>query len=130
MAQVNDLLAKGTFPIFVAEATSDAKRAHQRRRTTYLGNAAKRFAAVCNDNEAVLFTFGHSFGVSDNHISYAVANGQVGTVYLGVFGPRDRQRGYDLAYEWQAARTAKCLPAVRVQQYDASTCRVWPRSLI
>jgi hypothetical protein len=121
--QVDRELKRGRFPIFIAEATSADKRA--KLRGEYLAKGWKRFKNVNGDAQSALFTFGHSFGSSDEHLSLAIANGTVSDVFVGAFSDLDRQRASELATEWASVRSATGGPPVRVHSYDAASCNVW-----
>ncbi|UTP38004.1 DUF4917 family protein [Phenylobacterium sp. LH3H17] len=101
--QVDAELKEGRFPVFIAEGNSQKKRARQR--LEYLAAARAKFRTVCRkDPGAVLFTFGHSFGQSDNHIAEEIGAGTVREVFIGVFLDGDRARAQQLAATWSAAR--------------------------
>lgn len=125
--QVSQLLSAGDLPVFVAAGTAEEKRALQRggrNGRDYLQAARRRFVQVCSLPQNVLFTFGHSFGESDDHISKTIAEGSIGTVYIGVFSPSDKARALALASSWLEARCKTGAP-INVQAYDAAKCKVW-----
>lgn len=122
--QVASHVEMGDLPVFVAEGTAAEKRAAMGS-LDYLKVARRRFTDVCSEPENVLFTFGHSFGESDNHIADMIGNGQVGRVYLGVYSPSDVARGEVLACSWARQRRATGAALVAVQAFDARSCSVW-----
>ena len=100
--QVDAELAAKRLPVFIAEGNSQKKKARQRGE--YLAAAKARFRTVCGrDPTGVLFTFGHSFGASDNHIAEEIGSGAIRDVFIGVFSDADRTRAQELAATWAAA---------------------------
>jgi hypothetical protein len=125
--QVALLLANGDLPVFVAAGTAEEKRSLQRGGRDgrgYLKSARRKFEQVCGDQRNVLFTFGHSFGASDDHITEAIGQGRVGTVFIGVFSDNDKSRALELEERWSEARRATGA-SICVKTYDAAECNVW-----
>jgi hypothetical protein len=107
-------MAKGELPVFIAEGNGPAKPAAMKDRK-YTKRALNRLKKALGEPESMLFTFGHSFGESDDH----------GAVYFGVYSARDRARVAQLATEWTDARALASKPPISVIPYDARTCIVW-----
>lgn len=125
--QVDALLRDERLPVFIAEGNSPAKKARQRSRE-YLAAAKAKFAVVCRkDTKGVLFTLGHSFGGSDNHIAEQIGDGIIREVFVGVFSGRDKVRAQELAATWAAARVANGGPPVTVRWFESAECAVWDR---
>ncbi|HEY8572500.1 DUF4917 family protein [Phenylobacterium sp.] len=125
--QVDAYLRAGHFPVFIAEGGSKEKRARQHERE-YLAAARHKLRTICRkDASGVLFTFGHSFGDSDNHIAEEIGAGIVRTVFIGTFSNDDRERARQLTAAWTAARAAAGGPAIRVRWFDSAECEVWER---
>lgn len=123
--QVDALLKEGRLPVFIAEGNSQRKKARQRDHE-YLAAAKAKLRTVCSkDPKGVLFTLGHSFGDSDNHIAEQIGDGIIREVYIGVFSSRDQLRAQDLAATWAAARAAKGAPPVVVRWFESAECAVW-----
>ncbi len=103
--QVDAELRAGHLPIFIAEGTSEKKRANQRGE--YLSKAKRAFKRACNSGVgSSLITFGHSFGASDNHIADEIGSGTLRDVYIGAYSRDDRLRVEELAAKWTVARAA------------------------
>jgi hypothetical protein len=124
LSQVEELLAAGNLPVFVAEGSAVDKIRAQRK-WTYLKNAMRRFRVACSESDSVLFTFGHSFGESDSHIAECVAKGLISRVCIGVFSDSDRTRAETLAEAWAAQRSAAGVPDFKVYTFDARQAPVW-----
>lgn len=127
--QVEARLRTGLQPVFVAEGTS-AEKASVQRRWEYLGAAKQRFRNVCREADSVLFTAGHSFGSSDDHISALIAKGAIRTVFIGVYSDADEDRAEELAREWTAARDVDNSPPVKVYFFDVRDCAIWDRPAV
>jgi len=127
LKQVNAHLAAGSLPVFVAQGNSQKKKADQRE-WGYLQAAKLKFKNVCTrEPDTALFTFGHSFGESDNHIAEQIGEGTLRDVFIGVFSDRDRTRARELAASWTATRAATGGPPVSVRCFDSAECAVWER---
>lgn len=124
--QVDAELRAGRTPIFIAEGSSQKKKARQRGE--YFAKAKRKFKGVCDGGlDSALFTFGHSFGASDNHIAEAIAAGTLKDVFIGVHSDGDRARADELAAVWAATRRAAGGPPIRVYMFESSECAVWDR---
>ena len=124
MIQVAERMAKGELPVFIAEGSGSEKRASIQR-LDYPKRAWNRLKNMLSQPDDVLFTFGHSFGESDNHITEQIAAGAIGTIYYGIFSVADAARAKQLKMEWAQARTAVGRPPIAVHLYDVQTCAVW-----
>jgi hypothetical protein len=124
LKQVEAELKQGRLPIFIAEGNSQKKKARQYGE--YLGSAKVKFRTVCRSGlGAALFTFGHSFGASDNHIAEQIGAGTLRDVFFGVFSKEDRVRAQELAEGWIAERRASGGPPVNVYRFESEECGVW-----
>jgi len=122
--QVDAELAAGRLPIFIAEGDSQKKKARQRGE--YLAAAKSKFRRICTkDPGAVLFTFGHSFGESDNHIADEIGSGVLRDVFIGVYSDADLVRVHELAASWTETRLASDGPPIRVRWFNSLECQVW-----
>jgi hypothetical protein len=126
MQQVDKRIAEGELPVFVAEGTSDRKQGAIGR-LSYLRDVHQQFGAALRNTQDALFTFGHSFGESDNHIAKHIADGTIMDVYIGTFLEKDERRAAELALLWNEARRSRGRPQVRVHCFDPSGCSVWTR---
>ncbi|MDP3746902.1 MAG: DUF4917 family protein [Phenylobacterium sp.] len=125
--QVDAELRAGRTPIFIAEGSSQKKKARQRGE--YLSKAKRKFKGVCNGGlDSALFTFGHSFGASDNHIAEEIGVGTLRDVFIGVYSDGDRARADELADVWAVTRRAAGGPPIRVHRFESSECAVWERA--
>jgi hypothetical protein len=123
--QIDAELRSGHLPVFIAEGNSQKKKARQRD-WEYLASTKRKFRAVCRkDVGGVLFTFGHSFGQSDNHIAEEVGGGVIRDVFIGTFSADDRERARELAAGWTDARAASDGPPIAVRTFDSAECHVW-----
>ena len=123
LRQVDSLLRDGRFPIFIAEGDSQRKQARQRGE--YLRAARLKYRNVCRNPAVTLFSFGHSFGPSDDHIADHIGNGALRDVFLGTFSDEDRHRTEALWSRWNEQRRALGAPGVNVYWFDSAECEVW-----
>jgi Domain of unknown function (DUF4917) len=126
--QVDARLAADNYPIFIAAGRHEEKAAMQRQRD-YLRQANSRLKRALDQPDSALFTFGHSFGKSDDHIVQQIDAGAVGTICLGVHSNEDRVRAGELAKRWSDARTNAGKPAPKVYVFPATECAVWSRNI-
>lgn len=125
--QIDAELRAGRLPVFIAEGNSQKKKARQRD-WEYLASAKRKFRTVCRkDLGGVLFTFGHSFGQSDNHIAEEIGGGVISDVFIATFSADDRERAAELAASWAEARATSGGPPIAVRTFDSSECQVWDR---
>lgn len=126
LKQVDEQLRSGNLPVFVAEGVSGAKKAAQNQRH-YLAGVKWRFRRICGHEADALFTFGHSFGASDEHIVEEIGAGAIKQVYIGTFSNQDEQRANQLASTWSARRATEGKPPITVRCFDSRECQVWDR---
>jgi hypothetical protein len=124
--QVNALLEEGNFPAFVAEGGYEQKRSVQRD-YSYLSRGRQAFQSACKDPAAVLFSMGHSFGPTDEHITKAVGAGTVTKIYIGTYSAQDVERAMELQETWSKARADSGRQTVSVQIFRSGECHVWDR---
>ena len=124
--QVELKIAAGEYPVFIAEGSCEAKR-RRIRQLKYLRDAHHQFRAVLRNPSNALFTFGHSFGASDDHIAKHIADGTVGDVYIAAYSDEDERRACELSDLWNEARVLHERPPVRVRYFHPSECAVWSR---
>jgi hypothetical protein len=122
--QVRRHIARGHFPVFVSEGTSEEKR-RSIRANPYLRKVNKRFARHLEDPEAALFTVGHSLGKVDEHISEMIGAGSA-AVYIGVYRPLDDgARAGELAKTWADRRKMAGQPPLHVRLFNTAECSIW-----
>jgi len=124
--QVELKIAAGEYPVFIAEGSFEAKQ-RRIRRLKYVQDAHHQFRAVLRNVPDALFTFGHSFGPSDDHIAKHIADGKVGDVYIAAYSTKDEARASELATLWNEARALQDRTPVRVRYFHPSECAVWSR---
>lgn len=124
--QVELKIAGGEYPVFIAEGSSEEKQ-RRIRRLKYVQDAHHQFRAVLRNAADALFTFGHSFGPSDDHIAKHIGDGKVGDVYIAAYSTKDEARASELATLWNEARSLQDRPPVRVRYFHPSECAVWSR---
>jgi hypothetical protein len=119
--QIRDALNHNSFPLFVAEGTANSKL-EKIEHSSYLSRAKRSFGAV-GDN---LFTFGFSFGESDEHIQTALAKGTVKRAFISLYGDpaSDANARIVLRAEHVAARRSPKRP-LALEFYDAESTSVW-----
>lgn len=125
MQLILESLARGQYPLFVAEGSPE-KKLEQIRKNAYLFYALGKFGRI----ESPLVTFGHSLGSSDGHISDAIAsNEDIKAIYVGLHGAEDDPRRIDtrnaavqIAHRWGERRFKKDLD---LYFYDSATAGCW-----
>ena len=135
--QVRQALENGLHPIYVAEGEADEKMARILR-NAYLSDAFANLAKV----SGTMFVFGHSFKENDDHILYRIADCNVDTLYVSIYGdPRHElnveliQRAEDLSNEREYRREKKKRrqrrpeweewPTLDVKFFDAESAEIW-----
>ncbi len=112
------------FPLFVAEDSGENKRA----RIIHSGYLHKGFRSL-NSVGGAIFTYGVSFGSSDDHIVDAIARGKVSDLWVGIHGGPGgaaHQRFTTLATEIQETRRDHHPKRpLRVHAFDTSTASPW-----
>ncbi|MEQ1761457.1 MAG: DUF4917 family protein, partial [Vicinamibacterales bacterium] len=125
---VRNGLAKGEYPLFVAEGDSSKKR-DQILHNGYLDYCFGKLTRI----EAPLVTFGFSFGDSDGHILDAIVhNPKLEQLYVGVFEPESTEGKKTVAAATALAARRKTLIAggfkgkqLDVSVFNSKTCSVW-----
>ena len=118
-------LAKGNFPVIVAEGTSEAK-ASRISRSKYLTWATGWLAKGMRHPNAVLFTHGHSLDLRDAHLLKHVGNGRISAVYVGAWGGLEGDQAAAIRNWnscWQGVRPQQ--HPLRVYVYDTSLVSPW-----
>ena len=117
MEQIQKLMNKGTYPIFVTAGNGDEKLNHIKH-NYYL---AYCYDSLCNISGS-LITYGFNFGEYDEHIIKAInkAAGQnitkkLWSVYIGVYSEDDKKHIESIESKF------KC----KVHIFDSKTAKIW-----
>lgn len=120
--QIRDALKRNSFPIFVAEGTSNEKLIRIRH-NDYLAKAYRSFIEITG----ALFIYGHSLDENDDHFLKRIEKGKLSQLYVGIYG--DPDSGSNKAIINRANRMA--IPRKRasliVTFFDAASANVWGR---
>jgi hypothetical protein len=119
--QIRAALNRNNFPLFVAEGTAKSKL-EKIEHSSYLSRAKRSFGAV-KDN---MFTFGFSFGPTDEHILTALAKGTVKRAFISLYGDPNSEANRTIVQraEHVAARRPRTRP-LALAYYDADSAGVW-----
>jgi hypothetical protein len=119
--QIRAALSQNNFPVFVAEGTAKSKL-EKIEHSSYLSRAKRSFGAV-TDN---LFTFGFSFGPTDEHILTALAKGTIKCAFISLYGEPNSEANRMIVKraEHVAARRSPKRP-LALAYYDADSACVW-----
>lgn len=129
IGQSRKLLARGRFPVIVAEGTSQNKVARIQR-SKYLKRMSRYLMTGFKDPNAVLFTYGHSLSERDAHLLRSVGEGCINAVYVGAYGGLGGDQSnavHDWAAAWSEARVNCAKPPLQVWVYDTSAFSPWRR---
>jgi hypothetical protein len=121
---IRDHLDSGELPVFISEGTSIQKRG-QIRANTYLTAAFKKFGKACAEPDDVLFTVGHGLSEVDDHLTDVIGEGNMRSVYLGLFSTDDEDRAKTLAARWRQRRDELRHPPVEVRLFKSAECGIW-----
>lgn len=125
MRQIARRLERGSLPLFVSEGTSAQKR-QRIDASPYLRHALERFGAACDEDESVLFIFGHTLAHQDEHIIELIREGRVKRVYVSATDPQaSRGRFAAIAAGWATAREDLDRPGVEVRLFPADEVGLW-----
>ena len=123
--QARAAMAGNKFPLFVAEGTSDKKKA-KIRHNAYLYQCFKVLTANAVQKKHCFFMFGHSLAENDDHILKRLGKGRFSKLYVSIFGDPNSsenklimKRANDLA----AMRHVK--NPLSVAFFAADTAHVW-----
>ncbi len=129
---VNEGLAKGEYPLFVAEGDSE-KKMEQINRNRYLSYCYSKLSRIESD----LVIHGLAFGESDEHIANAIVHSKVPRIFVGLHGDPDsesnkttRKNVRRIGEKRDALRSGrhkkfKGWPELGVGFYQAETAHVW-----
>ena len=129
LIQVRKHLDQGEFPLLISEAEPTHKNALIRR-NPYLRAAQRAFQSACNDDENALFVIGHGLGEMDLHITDAIPNGRVKSVFVSTYSPADRDRAAYVAAQWAQTRATNGGPPIAVRTFDVGECPIWASAAV
>lgn len=117
MEQIQKLMNKGTYPIFVTAGNGDEKLNHIKH-NYYL---AYCYDSLCNISGS-LITYGFNFGEYDEHIIKAINKAarqditkKLWSVYIGVYSEDDKKHIESIESKF------KC----KVHIFDSKTAKIW-----
>lgn len=125
--QTRARLDRGSFPVIVAEGTSEAK-VERIKRSAYLTWADSYLRSGLRDKNGVLFTFGHGLDPRDAHLLRRVGQGRISAVYIGAWGGLAGQE--DAIRLWtttwaEARRSQSKRSPLSVFVYDTARASPW-----
>jgi len=124
-----EALAKGGYPLFVAEGTPE-KKLEQIRSNAYLSYALGKLSRI----ESPLVIYGHALGRSDSHITDTITNNEkIKAVYVGLFGDPDseangatRHAAEEIALRWrQRSAEFRRPPTLDLFFFDSASVGCW-----
>lgn len=117
MEQIQKLMNKGTYPIFVTAGNGDEKLNHIKH-NYYLASC---YDSLCNISGS-LITYGFNFGEYDEHIIKAINKAarqditkKLWSVYIGVYSEDDKKHIESIESKF------KC----KVHIFDSKTAKIW-----
>lgn len=120
LEQARTAINGGSFPLFVAEGSSEQKMA-KIQHSAYLHKAYRSLSNI----SGCVFMHGLSLSENDKHILRALERGKVQHIYVGIFGdPKSEynQATINRALEMEQARKFQNLT---VHFYDTASANVW-----
>jgi hypothetical protein len=125
---IRDSLARGEYPLFVAEGSPERKL-EQIQRSGYLWYCLDKLARI----QGPLVVFGHSLGESDGHIAEVIAdNCDLNDIYVGLFGDPDSESNVAVRSSVAAIQSRRRKRAgssstkqLNVHFYDSGSAPVW-----
>jgi hypothetical protein len=121
---IRELMARGEFPVFVAEGGSPEK-VEAIRRSEYLRAVRRRLPKECRTPNTVMFTLGHSLGVVDEHIANTLGYSGLSALYVGCHKQADWDRIAELENVWAFNRAEGGRSPLPVFGFDSRECKVW-----
>ena len=130
IGQTRARLDRGSFPVLVAEGTSEAK-AQRISESRYLTWASRKLRSSLHDPNGALFTYGHSLADRDAHLLKKLGSGRVPAVYIGLWGGLagpEREVALRWADRWALARSEqKQFWPLTAFVFDTSQFSPWRR---
>lgn len=122
--QVRNALENDSFPLFVAEGSSDEKL-ERIRHSDYLAKAYRSFEAIQKGNNC-LFIYGHSLAENDEHYLRLIERGKLSHLFVGLFGDPDSKDNRKIVRraELMTENRSSNRP-LQVSFYDSASAKVW-----
>ncbi len=126
ITQIREALEHNKYPIFISEASSDAKMA-KIHRSAFLGRSYRSFAQIGGS----LFTYGISFSKNDEHIFRLIPKSKVSELFVGLYDSPDSADNQQVIKYCELIKTAREQRAsdkhkpLAVHYYDVKTAAVW-----
>lgn len=120
--QFLEYMSDGSYPMFVAEGTSENKL-KKISRSPYLSSARKSLSAI----SGALCIYGFSFGESDEHILDCIRTSNVTLVAISLYGPADSDGNKKIieAVDTITQRRPKNAKEIEVLYFDAESVPLW-----
>ncbi|WP_404482035.1 DUF4917 family protein [Novosphingobium sp. BL-52-GroH] len=126
--QIRQALDRNSFPIFVAEGSSDIKLSRIMH-SAYLHKATRSLESCCKGKNAI-FIYGHSLADNDDHILRYIASGTAPDLFVSLYGDPNSDsnqmiigRANGLA-ERRAVLT-EGRKSLTIRFFDAASAQVW-----
>lgn len=117
--QLHDqIVTRNTLPLIVMEGTWQQKQT-KINSSPYLSDCL----TLLRDLHGTLFTFGWSMSDNDLHIRTAIQNSQVGNLYVGLHGGRNKGRNPDII--GQATALKELSENIELEFWDTASVSVW-----
>jgi hypothetical protein len=123
--QARQAIAANAYPLFVAEGTSEQKKA-KIRHNAYLYQGLKQLTSNAVQGRHCFFIFGHSLSLNDDHIMNRLGRGHFKKLYVGIFGDPLQPNNLEImnrANHLKVLRSEKY--PLEIAFYDAATAKVW-----
>ena len=118
-------IAADAYPLFVAEGTSEKKKA-KIRHNAYLYQGFKQFVANIKVGTHCMFIFGHSLAENDDHILKRIGKGRLRKLYVGIYGDPLEDVNQTIMQRAQALAALRHEKwPLEVVFYDAASAAVW-----
>ena len=125
LSQVEREIMNGKFPIFVAEGRGKDKL-EIIMHSVYLNWSYKDFSRQMQNEDNVLFIFGHSLNGRDNHIISKIKNGKIGRLYISLYGDPDSNSNRKIIQASKRISNSREIDnPLKVFFYDADSAKVW-----
>ena len=116
------------FPLFVAEGSSDQKKA-KIRHNAYLYQGFKQLTRNAAERRNCFFIHGHSLAGNDDHILKRLGKGKFEKLYVSVFGdPEAAGNTNVIAKAQRIAQLRHPRHPMQLSFYDARSANVWGNS--
>jgi len=119
--QINESLERESYPLIVAEGTSDQKMGRIMK-SGYLQRGLKSLASIGGS----LFVYGMSMSPNDEHILKRIEKSKISNLWIGVYGDPKAKSNKDMIARASALENmnGKKSP-LSVKFYDAQSANVW-----